>query len=180
MTLGHKYSKIGGMTEKSISITRTIIAYIIWMVVTAALFLLLLSGRGALMAVLGRFSMGSFGQRMRAGLLDKVYLIVGGIAVLGISIILERYLPGSTLWLTLWIRSLRTFGFELVALSVFSAVLQLSQGVFSADIGFTLTYLAPAVGGISLIVLSYFLKRKQASKPAARPVGFSGKETTGT
>jgi hypothetical protein len=147
--------------EPNRKILLTITSYVVWFAVTAGLIFLLLSGRSALMAALARFSARGFDERMRAGMLDKMYMIVVAVLVLGASVLTEYYLTHAGRWSVLWDRVLRCVAIEAVVLAITAGITQVAARTLFGSFGATFALFLPVAGGAIALAGSLLLRRRE-------------------
>ena len=147
--------------EPKRNILIAVASYVLWFAVVAGGIFLLLSGRSALMAALGRFSARGFDERMRAGVLDKLYMIAAAILVLGASVFAEHYLTHARRWTVLWDRVLRCVAIEAVALAVTAGITQVAARTLFGSFGATFALFLPVAGGAIALAGSLLLRRRE-------------------
>ena len=143
------------------SILITVSSYLVWLALGAGAIFLMLLGRSAFMTTLARYAERGFDERMLVGMLDKGYIVVAAILVLGVVVYTEHYLTKARTWQMLGERVLLCFAVEAAALAAIAGTTQIAARTFFGSFAETFALLLPVVCCACAIVGWRLLRRRK-------------------
>jgi len=146
-----------------------ILAFTVWLIVSALSFWILVVFRQALLSLLSTFYVGDSAPRSwRAGLVDRVYILVAGLIYLIFILLMQEYLRVGVTKDDVLRRFARVVGIELLVLLPIDLTTSLLQRSFADPVGILL-FVVEIFGGGALLAYSIRAKHNREALPSQKP-----------